>query len=451
MNDFLPAQKDKKLPERLTLPCEFDKETGLIEFWSGKTTLSKDGRTRTGSGNIFFEIAPKPNVLFEFESDEQPEAVEVLESKFNTEQFGIHQLSCDQPIGPMTVNVTNTNKLNYFSGHLGEHIEPDPHFDSIKYLTINGPDLFGKIIEGSDSVFKGRTETKVDGFEIVIDQIKEKKKNIQFPFVFTHIIEVRFKKSSTNSGIDVIGSVLQKTLSFMCGRWVGLVGPWGYSDTGKLNRAFPRVTMVSMNPPGLSWYDRMVMGTFEELFSCLFHAYNEPEKYKVITTGIGWYIESEMSAGFIEGSIILQQAALESFAWLDLVDRTQRYSKSKFKKLHAAEKIRQLLKVYSIPSEIPAKCEEILSYANDNNLKEIDLPEVLVHIRNSLVHGTPSKVMKLFSRRNGSHERVGLWYQINGLLAQAILAIVGYQGKITCRSLDVEFSHSAIKDVPWRK
>ncbi|QDU53724.1 hypothetical protein [Gimesia panareensis] len=158
-----------------------------------------------------------------------------------------------------------------------------------------------------------------------------------------------------------------------------------------------------------------------------------------------------MSAGFIEGSIILQQAALESLAWFELVDRAQVYSKNKFKNIHAAEKIRQLLNMYSISSEIPAKCTEIHSYATDNNLKKHDLPEVLVHIRNSLVHGTPSKVLKLFSRTNGSQERVGLWYQINGLLAQAILATAGYQGKINYRNLDVEFIHSAIRDVPWKR
>ncbi len=297
----------------------------------------------------------------------------------------------------------------------------------------------------------GRTKTNIDGFEIVIDQIKVKKKNVRTPFVFTHVIEVRFNKSISNPKIDLIGSILHKTLSFMCGRWVGLIGPWGYSETGSLNRVFPQVTMTSMNPPGLSWYYSMVKGTFEELFRCLYQAYNEPKRYEVITTGIGWYIEAEMSAGFIEGSIILQQAALESLAWFELVDRTQVYSKNKFKNIHAAEKIRQLLNMYSISSEIPAKCAEIHSYATDNNLKKHDLPEVLVHIRNSLVHGTPSKVLKLFSRTNGSQERVGLWYQINGLLAQAILATAGYQGKINYRNLDVEFIHSAIRDVPWKR
>lgn len=448
MNDSLPVQKAKKLPKRLSPPCEYDKKTGLIEFWSDNTTLSKDGRTRSGTGKIIFEIAPKPDVFFEFESDEEPEAAEVLGSIFNTEKFGIYKLSCGQPVGPITVNVTNTNNLKYFSGHLGEHIEPDPRIDSIKYMVINGPNLFGKIIEGSDSVFQGRTKTKTNGFEIIIDQMEDKKKS-RSPFVFSHVIEVRFDKTSLAPEIDLIGSILHKTLSFMSGHWVGLVGPWAYSDTGKLTRVFPRVTSSSMNRSGFSWYYDNVSGTFEELFHCLFRAQIEPKKYEVLTTGIGWYIEAELGAGLIEGAIVLQQAALESLAWFEVVEQRKLCSVNGFNSLPASDKIRWLLSLYSIPSTLPAKCNELIAYAKEFNLD--DLICVLVDVRNALVHGMPKKVEKLFSRNNGSDERIDLWYQINGVLSQAILAITGYTGKINNRSIDVDFIHSAIKDVPWNK
>ncbi|QDT24596.1 hypothetical protein HG66A1_64300 [Gimesia chilikensis] len=361
-------------------------------------------------------------------------------------------MSCGDPVGAMSVNVTAINKnktRTFFSGHVVDHIESDSLFDSIKYLVINGPGLHGKFIQGSNSIYKGRTETKIDGFEIVIDQLSDKKKNVRSPFVFTHVIEVKFKNIGSNPDIDLIDSILHKTLSFMCGRWVGLVGPWGYSETGNLNRVFPRVTMASMNPPGLSWYYSMVKGTFEELFRCLYHAYNDPKRYEVLTTGIGWYIEAEQSAGLIDGSIVLQQAALETLAWFEVVEQRGLCSVNGFKALPASDKIRLLLSLYSIPTSLPAKSIELNAYAKEFNLD--DLICVLVDVRNALVHGMPKKVEKLLSRPTGSNERIDLWYQINGLLAQAILATAGYQGKIICRSLDVEFIQSAIKDVPWKR
>ncbi|MFK7778142.1 MAG: hypothetical protein QM501_08480 [Gimesia sp.] len=115
----------------------------------------------------------------------------------------------------------------------------------------------------------------------------------------------------------------------------------------------------------------------------------------------------------------------------------------------ASDKIRWLLSLYSIPSDLPPKCNELIAYANEYNLN--DLICVLVDVRNALVHGMPKKVEKLFSRNNGSDERIHLWYQVNGVLSQAILAIAGYKGKINCRSIDVNHIHSAIKDVPWKK
>ncbi|QDT88283.1 hypothetical protein [Gimesia chilikensis] len=447
-----PDQRATELAERLTPPCEYDQETGMIEFWSGVTTLSRDEKSRSGIGKILFEIAPKPDVIFEFECDEKRSPADLINSMFNTDTSGIYEMSCGQPVGAVTVNVTsvNNNKTgSSFSGHVVDHIDPDPLFDSIKYLVINGPDLNGKVIQGSDSIYMGRTETNIDGFEIVIDQIKEKKKNARTPFVFTHVIEVRFNKSISNPKIDLIGSILHKTLSFMCGRWVGLIGPWGYSETGSLNRVFPQVTMTSMNPPGLSWYYSMVKGTFEELFRCLYQAFNEPKRYEVLTTGIGWYVEAEQSAGLIEGSIVLQQAALETLAWFEVVEQRELCSVNGFKSLPASDKIRLLLSLYSIPTGLPAKSTELIAYAKEFNLD--DLICVLVDVRNALVHGMPKKVEKLLSRSTGSDERVDLWYQVNGLLAQAILATAGYQGKISCRSLDVEFIHSAIKDVPWKR
>ncbi|WP_145452530.1 hypothetical protein [Gimesia panareensis] len=424
----------------------------MIEFWSGLSALSRDGESRSGSGKIIFEIAPKPDVIFEFEIKEKPSQVEIHKVFNNTEEAGIYEMSCGAPVGAMTVNVTGINKNktgSSFSGHVVAHIDPDPSFNSIKYMVINGPDLNGKVIKGSDSIYKGRTETNLDDFTIVIDQIREKKKNVRTPFVFTHVIEVRFNKSSPNPRIDLISSILHKTLSFMCGRWVGLVGPWGYSETESLCRVFPQVTMTSMNPPGLSWYYSMVKGTFEELFGCLYKAYNEPKRYEVLTTGIGWYIEAEQSAGLIEGSIVLQQAALETLAWFEVVEQRGLCSVNGFKSLPASDKIRLLLSLYSIPTGLPAKSNELIAYAKEFNLD--DLICVLVDVRNALVHGMPKKVEKLLSRSTGSDERVDLWYQVNGLLAQAILATAGYQGKIICRSLDVEFIHSAIKNVPWRK
>ncbi|QDU15258.1 hypothetical protein CA11_30790 [Gimesia maris] len=450
MKDSSADNRDDSSSERLEFPCEIDKESGMIEFWSGKTTLSKDGNATVGSGKIIFENSPKPKVFFEFESDEKQNPKEILNSLFNSDKFGAYEMACDKPVGPIKVNVTDrNNNMQFLSGYLCEHVETDPLIFSIKYLIINGPNVFGKVLEGSNTVFEGRTEIKVDGLDITIDQIVDKKKSNRSSFIFTHVIEVRYEDKHSKIDIDLIGSVLHKTLSFMCGYWVGVVGPWAYSETNELIRVFPRVTKTSMNQSKFSWYYEMMHGTLEELFHSILRAHREPKKYEVLNTGISWYIEAELGAGLVEGAIVLQQAALESLAWYEVVEHRKLCSVNGFNSLPASDKIRLLLSLYSISSSIPTKCNELVAYAKEYNLD--DLICVLGDVRNALVHGMPKKVEKLLSRNNGSNERIDLWYQISGLLAQAILAIAGYQGKVVCRDLDVDFIHSAVKDVPWKK
>jgi len=106
-----------------------------------------------------------------------------------------------------------------------------------------------------------------------------------------------------------------------------------------------------------------------------------------------------------------------------------------------------LTSLYSINTGIPPHCQEIAAYGNANNLK--DLLEVLADVRNALIHGTPKKVERLFKRQRGDDERTELWYQIGGILDQVLLAVIGYQGKVTRRDLDVQLKTSAIKQVPW--
>src|SRR5262249_17337515 len=96
---------------------------------------------------------------------------------------------------------------------------------------------------------------------------------------------------------------------------------------------------------------------------------------------------------------------------------------------------------------IPSHCSDLANFAKAYNLE--DLPGALVDVRNALVHGSPRKVERLFARATGDNERIDLWYLTGGLLEQAILAIVGYRGKILRRDLNEKLATSALRQVPW--
>ena len=123
-------------------------------------------------------------------------------------------------------------------------------------------------------------------------------------------------------------------------------------------------------------------------------------------------------------------------------------SVTKFKKLSAVQKIKRLVTLYGIPVDIPSKCPEVKAYAAEHGLN--NLVEVMVDVRNALIHGTPHKVEKVFNRTNGETERSDLWFQIGGILEQVVLAVAGYEGEVVCRDSDARYRSGATREVPWK-
>jgi len=74
---------------------------------------------------------------------------------------------------------------------------------------------------------------------------------------------------------------------------------------------------------------------------------------------------------------------------------------------------------------------------------------VLADVRNGLIHAAPKQAARLFARDNGEEERSDLWYQCGGLLQQAMLASLGYEGQVLRRDVDAEYASGAVSDVLW--
>lgn len=186
---------------------------------------------------------------------------------------------------------------------------------------------------------------------------------------------------------------------------------------------------------------------FSELAPAIAMAFSDETRAEALQTALHWLVESEQCAGGVEGAIILQQAALECLAWLEIVVVRRICSESGFKSLPASDKIRWLLSLHNIQAAIPNKSASITSYAKAFNLK--DLIDVLVDVRNALVHAEPKKAARLFARNQGNEERGDLWYQVGGILQQAFLASLGYRGVMLRRDVDAEYAVGAVKPVPW--
>lgn len=264
---------------------------------------------------------------------------------------------------------------------------------------------------------------------------------------FTHVAEIKFETPQPAEAFQQIRTTLFRALSLMHGRWVGLFGPWLYrGDT--LVQLCPCVTKTSRNGGSITWYPDTVLGVFEELVSRLHKAFSDRDRGEAIQSGFHWSVEASLCAGGVEGSLILQQAALESLAWYEVVQKRKHCSTSGFQNLPAADKIRWYCSLNCIKTAIPDHSTELVAYAKAYDHVN-DLVDVLIDVRNALVHGTPRKVERVMRRVRGEEERSELWYQVSGLVDQAVLAAIGYNGKIFRKDLPASFAIQAIRQVSW--
>ncbi len=416
--------------------------TELYEIWSGQTTFRKDDKEIPGHGKVLLDFLPVPKFRFEFNPDEK------LSFK---DLFGPGVLKCGPLIGSVNCQVTQVGE-GYFGdikGQASSNALPSSIASAV-YLVINGPHLGGRAIQRSNIGFtgRGRVTAKIERVEVTVDRWSSENQERRCIYGSTHVVRCIFSKgAATPEKMETVSTNLFRSLSLMKCRWVGLLGPWLYDSDGKEIGLRLSITKTLPNGGAISWYDESMGDCFTKLFPAMHTAFTDENRSNALLTALHWLMEAEQCAGGVEGALILQQAALECLAWLEVVSERQLCSKSGFKSLPASDKIRWLLSLYQIEVAIPDNADAITSYANAENLT--DLIDVLTSVRNALVHAEPKMASRLLTRNKGEEEGSILWYQVGGILQQAFLASIGYKEKMVRRDVDSEFVVGAVRQVPW--
>jgi hypothetical protein len=436
---------DKKccIPFALGPPSIPDLNSGQLNIWVGTTLLQCPGISLSGVGRVYFDMLPFPEFRFEFNSDEHP-----LKQAFLYSTLSNWEMECGPPIGAIKCRVLSFKK-NCSSG-VPDQIpiqENETLYTNAKFLVINGPIVDGECIQLNGEPFQGRMTAEIGDCKVTVDPISRESQERRCLFKPTHVVECEFEQAKSLSYIDGLRDGLFRTLSLMKCHWVGLLGPWMTSTDTQAIGFRLSVTKTTRNGGTASWYHKSAGDCFAELAPRMFESFEDSKRGESLQTALHWLVEAEQCSGGIEGSIILQQSALECLAWLAIVVDRSICSVPGFKNLPAADKIRWLLSLHSIDYSIPEKCSSIQTYAKEYNL--LDLVEVFVDVRNALVHAEPKKIEKLFSRKQGHDERNELWFQIGGLLHQAFLASVGYQGLLRRRDTDEYYAANAVTPSPW--
>jgi len=424
------------------------------EIWSGNATLRKDNLASAGAAKVSFDFLPRPTWRFHFELSQKRSQQDQMSKVFSGCATGEAILETYEFLGslPVTISssVVDSGSSSVSDSGLVNCVDPGdiPEIRSALFGVINGPETQGRAISRGRTAMVGRLSTSVPGLKVTLDSLSTSSPDSRTCFSPTHVARLDFDHLVSAAEIEKAKLTLFWTLSMMRQGWVGLVGPWCYADNDKLLSVQTGITKTARLPLGQTWCHHKIEDAFENLFASVSKQLADTTRSEPLVSAMHWLIESEQCAGAVEGSIILQQAAFECLAWLEIVQTRKLCSPDGFKNLPAADKIRWLLSLKNISAEIPVKSQDVMRYAREFNLR--CLTDVMVEVRNALIHAEPKKTAKLFSRQSGSDERTQLWHQIGGILQQAVLASLGYDSLMMRRDVDEKYAANAVVDVPWR-
>lgn len=228
-------------------------------------------------------------------------------------------------------------------------------------------------------------------------------------------------------------------LSFCRGQWINYCLMTGFDDSGEKVLEQWGTGRVSIWRQPNGWLDEHSGQCICELYSEFSIKVEDASWLETIANVVYWFTRADTSNVGSDGACILLQAALERLAWQIIVRERNAISPKEFQDLTAADQLRLMLNILSIPTTIPETLARLKSLGLSRGL---DGPSVFTYIRNRLTH--PPKI-------SASTEK--LPYYEACVLAQwyvelAILAACGYTGKYGNRTVIPRWV-GQVEAVPW--
>lgn len=265
--------------------------------------------------------------------------------------------------------------------------------------------------------------------------------NVDEEFRATHQGEFSREDGSSFTGKQAQAFLerLSLFLSFCRGRWVAIALTVGLDDNGEKALEQWGTGHVSSWHEPIGWLDEHHGSCIAELYAGFCSKLNDAAWRDAIRHVVYWFARADTNLVGPDGACILLQAALERLAWHVLVCERGAISDKGFRDLTAADQIRLMLNILSIPTEIPDGLVSLRKFGKSRGFRG---PEAFTYIRNRLTH--PPK-QGATSERLPIYEAYCLaqWY-----VELAILSACGYNGEYGNRTI-IRRWVGQVEKVPW--
>ncbi len=289
-------------------------------------------------------------------------------------------------------------------------------------------------------------ELKAVGWKAQFIAITDKSLEIQqfkndSNFRATHQVEFSREDGSPFTDLEAQDFLwkLSLFLSFCRGRWVACSLMVGLDENGEKALEQWGTGRVSFWREPSGWLDEHNGDCIGQLYEKFSAKLQQEPWLDVIKTVVYWFTRADTNNVGPDGACILLQAALERLAWHIIVRDRNSISAKSFKNLAAADQLRLMLKMFSIPTTIPNDLAKLQALAGSTTL---DGPGVFTHIRNRLTHppkaSTPSQQLPCYEAYC-----LAQWY-----VELVVLASCGYTGKYGNRTIMRRWA-GQVETVPW--
>jgi len=428
------------LPVRTKLPVVMDGPNDIIPIYSGSFKVHDDDKSWELNGSIEFHWFPDTEVKFKGEVVNGPNALFDFFGRYTLEAGG-HNLGDIRVLGndmrgPWTLEGVVRKPV------WGEGSIP---VSEVQFAIPNIREWLGEAVKediGSSQVHKSRITLETDKYRITFDKIPDYMKRVAlltnsggYMLLYTGSITKNKGMISNRELIEWLDR-FHHFLYFLNGRRTAPLFLSGILDGEVLWTDYTPYT-IDIQKNTETWSQIHFLNGINDAWKKFDTMWQNELDKDFLISAIHWYVEANSQSGYVEGSIILAQTALELiYNWL-LVKQKKMIQGKDADSISASNKIRLLLSQLNIDQAIPADLSALSAIENAR-----DGPEIFVTIRNALVHGQ-ERIRKISLTAKYQALQLALWY-----IELSLLYILGYTGNYHNRTLKDKWKDTG-QPLPW--
>ncbi len=445
------------IPPIVDLPVKMDRANDVIEIYTGEFLLKNKKCEIHIDGKIEYQWFPQKGAVFTGFVLSETESSIKSENALDEYDLIIDGLTSGNTfIINRTLGVsTDKQKIKGVFTKYAVFNDSSIGVDSIIFAIPNLRNFFGtsvhKKFEKSVSWSRSRVQFENKEYKIVIDKTldyKERLENLNSKGGHLLLYSGRLTKTKGNLTLEntrVIINCFDTFLTFLNGRRVSTVFHSGIFENNKVWSDYSNYSL-DIHKSATSWTLSHSTEGLNELFQKFSTLWKDENDRNFLISAVHWYIEANNNSGYTEGSIIMAQTALELiYNWL-LIEKNGLLIGRDSENINAANKIRLLLSHLKIDNNVPEAFNELQELV-DSSTEYFDAPEVVVQIRNAIIHSQIEKRKKISAlslRSKYEALQLCIWY-----IEMSLLFILEYKGKYTNRCSKELYPSNREINVPW--